>query len=80
MGAAGSVFEIVVVRGTRACPLRNGAALQELRGVLARLAWFAAFARAALGRVAADLGLQLDDIEEDIGLPAQLVGDHRRLR
>ena len=34
----------------------------------------------ALGRVAADLRLQLDDVEEDVGLAAQLVGDHWRLR
>ena len=27
----------------------------------------------------ADLGLQFDDVEEMVGLPAQLVGDHRRL-
>ena len=38
-----------------------------------------ALAGGALGRVAADLGLQLDDVEEDVGLAAQLVGDHRRL-
>ena len=34
----------------------------------------------ALGRVAADLLAHLDDVGEDVGLPAQLVGDHRRLR
>jgi len=32
-----------------------------------------------LGRVAADLALQRDDVGEDIGLTAQFVGDHRRL-
>ena len=38
------------------------------------------FARGgALGRVAAELGLQLDEVGEDVGLAAQLVGDHRRL-
>ena len=46
---------------------------------VARLARFAGLARRALGRVAADLRLQLDDVEEDVGLAAQLVGDHRRL-
>ena len=33
----------------------------------------------AFGRVAAELGLQLDEVGEDVGLAAQLVGDHRRL-
>ncbi len=32
-----------------------------------------------LGRVAADLGLQLDEVGEDVGLAPQFVGDHRRL-
>ena len=36
-------------------------------------------ARGALGGVAADLGLQLDDVEEDVALAAQFVGHHRRL-
>ena len=31
-------------------------------------------------RVAADLVLQLDDVDELVGLAAQFVGDHRRLR
>jgi geranylgeranyl pyrophosphate synthase len=33
----------------------------------------------AFGRVAAELGPELDEIGEDVGLAAQLVGDHRRL-
>src|SRR5262249_41845055 len=74
-----SVLEIVVVIESRAGgrPLRRRRALQELRRMA--LARFARFARRALGRLAADLRLQLDDIEEDVGLPAQLVGHHRRL-
>ena len=35
--------------------------------------------RRAFRRIAAELGLQLDEIGEHIGLAAQLVGDHRRL-
>ena len=42
-----------------------------------RLAGFAGRAR---GRIAADLGLQLDDVDELVGLATQLIGDHRRLR
>ena len=33
-----------------------------------------------LVRIAADLGLQGDDVDELVGLAAQFVGDHRRLR
>src|SRR3954464_4762741 len=33
----------------------------------------------AFGRVPTELGLQLDKVGEDVGLAAQLVGDHRRL-
>ncbi len=44
---------------------------------LARFSWLA---RRPFGGVAADLGLQFDDVEKDVGLPAQFVGDHRRLR
>ena len=50
---------------------------------MARLASLPSFPRLAgrtLARVAADLVLQLEDIDELIGLAAQLVGDHRRLR
>ena len=32
-----------------------------------------------LGRIAAQFRLQLDEVGEDVGLAAQLVGDHRRL-
>ncbi len=48
---------------------------------MARLAplAFPRLAHRALGRIAADLVLQLDDVDELIGLAAQLVGDHRRL-
>jgi len=52
--------------------------LQELGRVT--LSRFPGLARRALGRIAADLRLQLDDVEKDIGLAAQLVGHHRRLR
>jgi hypothetical protein len=41
---------------------------------MTRLAW-----GRALGGIAAELGLQFDQIGEDIGLAPQLVGDHRRL-
>src|SRR5262245_18938400 len=74
----GLVFEIVVVSaGTGA--LRRGATLQELRcvrGGMTRLAPFARLTRRALGRIASNLRLQLDDVEEDIGLPAELIGNH----
>src|SRR5262249_38400969 len=56
--------------------LRGRTALQELRHV-PRLAGFAG---RALPRIAADLGLQLDDVDELVGLAAQLIGEHRRLR
>src|ERR1700730_14512530 len=56
-------------------PWRHGGrALQELRGVMTRLA-----RGRALGRVAAELGLQFHQVGKDVGLPAQLVGNHRRL-
>ena len=63
-----SVFEIILIveGGARSRALRRGGALEEL-GRVARLA---RFARRPLGRIAADLGLQLDDVEEHIGLPA----------
>ena len=38
------------------------------------------FAGRALGRISADPGLQLDDVDELVGLAAQLIGNHRRLR
>src|SRR2546427_8567165 len=79
-GSQRSVFEIVVVIEGRAGArrLRRRRTLQELWHVaLARLARFACH---ALGRIAADLRLQLYDVEEDVGLPAQLGGNHRRLR
>ena len=40
----------------------------------------AGFVSRALGRIAADLGLQLDNVDELVGLAAQFIGDHRRLR
>src|SRR6478736_6433356 len=68
--AAALLVEIVV-----SSPWRHGGrALQELRRVMTRLA-----RGGALGGVAAELGLQLDQIGEDVGLAPQLVGDHRRL-
>src|SRR5437763_13355233 len=60
------VFEIVVVIEGRAGArrLRRRRTLQELRRVaVARLA---RFARRALGRIAANLRLQLYDVEEDV--------------
>ena len=45
-----------------------------------RLTAFARLTRRALRRVAADLVLQRDDVDELVGLSAQLVGDHGRLR
>ena len=48
--------------------------MQELRRVMARLA-----RGRALGRIAAQFGLQFDEVGEDVGLAAQFVGDHRRL-
>ena len=39
----------------------------------------AGFAGRGLARIATDLGLQLDDVDELVGLAAQLIGDHRRL-
>jgi len=52
--------------------LRHRRTLQELRRVLRRLAIVArtarCFAGGTLGRVAADLGLQRDDVGEDVGV------------
>jgi hypothetical protein len=54
--------------------LQIGIAVQELRQVMAQ------FARGRpLGRVAADLGFQLHQIGEDVGLAPQFVGNQRRL-
>src|SRR2546421_12108383 len=55
--------------------LRGCAALQELR----HMPLLGGFAGRARGRIAADLGLQLEDVDELFGLAAQLIGDHRRL-
>ena len=66
-GSQRSVFEIVVVieRRAGALRLRRRRTLQELRHVaVVRLA---RFPRRALGRIAADLRLQLYDVEEDVG-------------
>src|SRR5712671_3328611 len=71
-----SVLELLVVAGVgRHALRRRGAALEELRS-MAAVPRLARLTRGALGRVAADLGLQLDDVEEDVGLAAELVGDH----
>src|SRR5690349_19368983 len=68
-----SLLEVVIA------PRRHrGRALQELRRVMARLTIAAVARSGAFGRVAAELGLQLDEVGEDVGLAAQLVGDHRR--
>src|SRR5947209_14101919 len=53
------LFEIVVIAPRR----RSGGAVQELRRVVAGLA-----RGRALGRIAAELGLQPDEVGEDIGL------------
>src|SRR6202171_1991126 len=81
------VFELVV--GLDVDPRRRGgAALQELRGV-ALLASFARFPRLThlswlahrpFRRIASNLGLQLHDVDEMIGLAARLVRGHRRAR
>jgi hypothetical protein len=44
-----------------------------------RRSWLAITRGGALGRIAAELGLQLEGDSEDVGLAAQLVGDHGRL-
>src|SRR5262249_58939447 len=75
-GSQRSVFEIVVVIEGRAgaCRLRRRWTLQELRRVaVVRLA---RFARRALGRIAADLPLQLYGVAEDVGLGAPPGGTH----
>src|ERR1700692_3668471 len=64
------VLEIVVIGPRR----HGGGALQELRRVMTRFARGGTF-----GRVAAELGLQLHQVGEDVGLTAQFVGNHRRL-
>ena len=73
-----SVVEIVVIGRAGARALRRRRTLQELRR-MTLAARFARLARHPLGRVAADLRLQLDDVEEDVGLAAQFVRHHRRL-
>src|SRR5215510_877630 len=67
-------------RGARALWRRRP--LQELRrmGCRAIVTGRASLACRPLGRVSADLGLQLDDIDEYISLATQLVCNHRRLR
>src|SRR5262249_32303648 len=69
----GSVLVEVFVGRTPRGAARRWSALQELRGVrcvaLARLPRFAWRPVGALARVATDLALQLDDVEEDVGLP-----------
>ena len=79
-----TLFEglVVVIRADRHAGAlwRGWRSLQELRRVACRLATFVARrTRGALGRVAANLALQRDDIREDVGLPAQLIGYHWRL-
>src|SRR6202030_3323371 len=67
---AALVVEVVAIAPRR----HAGRTLQELRSVMARLA-----GGRPLGRVAAQLGLQFNQIGEDVGLAPQLVGNHRRL-
>src|SRR5258707_14239842 len=61
---------IAVGAFARWCP--RGRALQELRRVMTRLA-----EGRTLGGIAAELGLQLHQVGEDVGLAPQFVGDHR---
>src|SRR5436190_24343237 len=62
---SGSIVEVVIVGSAGAGPLRSSGSLQELWCMpLARLARLARLAGGALGRVAADLGLQFDNVEE----------------
>src|SRR5260370_30079064 len=70
----------------RMCPVARNLALEfffvgtaALLAALQEMPRRAGFAGRTLGRIAADLGLQLDDVDELVGLAAQLVGDHRRL-
>src|SRR5262245_8670649 len=66
-----SLLEVVIA------PRRHrGRALQELRRVMTRLTIAAVTGSGAFGWVAAELGLQLDEVGEDVGLAAQFVGDH----
>ena len=58
----------------------DAAGIAACAAALAIVARTARFAGGALGRIAADLALQLDDVDEDVGLAAQFVGHHRRLR
>src|SRR5882757_6420576 len=69
-GGTFSILEIFVIAPRR----HRGGALQELRRVMTGFAGGRAFRR-----IASELGLQLHQIGEDIRLPAQLIGDHRRL-
>src|SRR5262249_51744216 len=71
------VLELVIIgRGRGNGRPRRCAALEELRRVprLPRLT------RGAVTGIAADFRLQVSYVEEDVGLPTQFVGDHRRLR
>jgi hypothetical protein len=67
------LLEVVVGSADRGAA-RRWSALQELRGVrcvaLARLPRFAWRPIGALAWVATNLALQLDDVEEHVGLPA----------
>src|SRR5437762_7971524 len=58
-------FIFVVTGALRGCP-----ALQDMPQ-------FAGFTARTLARIATDLGLQLDDVDELVGLAAQLIGNHR---
>ena len=77
-----SIVEFVVFR---AGALGDGAALEELRACAGAAGKSTGFSRlswrmvASLSRIAADLALQIDDINELVGLTAQLVRHHGRL-
>src|SRR6185437_1992753 len=70
-GAGSLPLSASIVKIVVAAPRRHrGRTVQELRGVMARLA-----RRRTLGGIAAKLGLQFHQIGEDVGLAPQLVGD-----
>src|SRR5215470_5902989 len=70
------LVEFVVVDSADRCARRSWPALQELRRVLARFPRLAWLPIHTLARVATDFRLQLSDVEENIGLPPQLVRYH----
>src|SRR5262249_54238191 len=75
--AAESFLIVEIVVAAPWC--HRGGALQELPRGMTRLTGTALARSRALGRIAAKLRLQLNEIGEHVGLTPQLVGDHRRL-